>query len=204
MLQYDQAIEEKKSTSDQLALLQKSLDCDVNNIASYERLVRQYRSKNEGDSAEIQKMLFGAIAEGKALALAHFALSNLYFIDGDTKQADWHMQQSYKQDTKFAVIGNNYAWTLAHRDPPELDQAYEIIHSVIEQAPNDARFRDTYATILMKQGKTEEAIQEFEKALKGLTIRQSVHQNLAVLYRKLGKDAIAAEHEKLAVTESKQ
>ena len=96
------------------------------------------------------------------------------------------------------MIANNLAWTLATREPPELEQALELITAVLKNEPGVAQFLDTYATILMKQGEHEQAIAEFEKALPGLTDRTTVHQNLASLYRQIGHAAMATEHEKLA------
>ena len=204
LLQHDRAVTGNASIGEQLEQLQKALEADVNYLPIYERLIRQYRRQDDKTSKEIRTLLSGAIAGGESSPLAHFALSNVYMIDGQKDEADWHLQQAYRQDSKFAVIGNNLAWILAHRDPPELDQAFEIIKSVMVEAPGDARFRDTYATILMKQGKDDQAIIEFERALPGMTDRSTIHQSLAILYRKIGRASIADEHERLAVDAAKK
>jgi len=204
MLQHDRAVTSNASIGEQLGHLQKALEADVNYLPIYERLIRQYRRQDDKTSKEIRTLLSGAVAGGESSPLAHFALSNVYMIDGQKEEADWHLSKAYQQDSKFAVIGNNLAWILAHRDPPELDQAFEIVKSVMEQAPEDARFRDTYATILMKQGKDDVAIIEFERALPGMTDRTTIHQSLAALYRKIGRVTIAEEHERLAVTAAKK
>ena len=81
---------------------------------------------------------------------------------------------------------------------------WELITAVLKNEPGVAQFRDTYATILMKQGEHEQAIAEFEKALPGLTDRTTVHQNLASLYRQIGHTAMATEHEKLAEESKKK
>ena len=204
LLQHDRAVTTNASIGEQLGHLQKALEADVNYLPIYERLIGQYRRKDDKTSKEIRTLLSGAVAGGESSPLAHFALSNVYMIDGQKDEADWHLRQAYQQDSKFAVIGNNLAWILAHRDPPELDQAFEIVKSVMEQAPEDARFRDTYATILMKQGKDDVAIIEFERALPGMTDRTTIHQSLAALYRKIGRVTIAEEHEKLAAEAAKK
>ncbi len=198
VLQHDRKVLEGRSVGEQLAMLQKALSIDINCVPIYQRLITQFRRGAPESETGIESMLTSTIARGESTALAHFALSNVYWLQGKSSEADRELQQAYKQDSSFAVIANNLAWMLATREPPELEQALEIITAVLKNEPSVAQFRDTYATILMKQGDHEQAIAEFEKALPGLTDRTTVHQNLASLYREIGHAAMATEHEKLA------
>jgi len=170
----------------------------VNYLPVYDRLIRQYRVLKGEELDSVREILTGVIATGGSSALAHFALSNVLWSEGKTEDADWHLQQAYRMDNKFAVIGNNMAYILANRDPPELDQAWTVIKAVVDQMPENAEFRDTMGMILMKLGKSDEAITELERALPGLKTPKVTHQNLASLYKKLGRDQIAAQHEAMA------
>lgn len=198
VLQHDRKVSEGGSVGEQLTMLQKALSIDKNCVPVYQRLITQFRRGAPESETGIESMLTSTIAKGESTALAHFALSNVYWLQGKSGEADRELQRAYKQDRSFAVIANNLAWMLAMREPPELEQALEIITAVLKNEPSVAQYRDTFATILMKQGAHEPAIAEFEKALPGLTDRTTVHQNLARLYRQIGHAAMATEHEKLA------
>jgi len=204
VLQHDRKVSEGRSVGEQLAMLQKALSIDMNCVPIYQRLITQFRRGAPESETGIESMLTSTIARGESTALAHFALSNVYWLQGKSSEADRELLQAYKQDSSFAVIANNLAWMLATREPPELEQALEIITAVLKNEPGVAQFRDTYATILMKLGEHEQAIAEFEKALPGLTDRTTVHQNLARLYRQIGHAAMATEHEKLAEESKKE
>lgn len=183
----------------QFRALEQAIQFDVDYVPIYERLIRQYRradSKVEAD--EIRDMLETAIAKGESTSLAHFALGNLLWIEDNIDKAEWHINQAYRLDDRLAVVGNNLAWLLAHRDPPQLDQALSLIDSVVKKRPDDARFRDTLATILMKQGKLEASLVEFEKALPSIRNKRPLHSKLSEIYSKLGNKELADLHKKLA------
>lgn len=198
VLQHDRAVQNRAPAKEQLAFLARALEIDVNFLPIYDRLIRQFRVRKGEELETVRELLAGVIASGSSSALAHFAMSNILWSEGKIEDADWHLAQAYRMDSKFAIIGNNMAWILANRDPPELEQAMIIAKAVVEQVPNNADFRDTLATVLMKQGKLEEAISEFERALPGLKDASVAHASLATLYRKLGREEIAAQHELLA------
>ena len=183
----------------QFRALEQAIQFDIDYVPIYERLIRQYRrADSETQATEIREMLETSIARGESTSLAHFALGNLLWIEEDFEKAEWHINQAYRLDDRLAVVGNNLAWLLANRDPPELDQAYSLIDSVVKKRPDDARFRDTLATILMKQGKLQEALVEFETALPQIRNKRPVHKKLAEIYTKLGNKKLAQLHEDLA------
>jgi len=187
---------------EQLRLLQKALDFDINYVVIYQRILSQFRGrlKVDPDSAkELEELLVGSIASGEASALAHFAMSNLKSLQDRTEDAQWHIEKAYALDPKFAVIANNLAWFLAKDgETQDLDRAYELAVSVVEQVPDDPRLRDTLATVLMKQEKYDEALSQFEMVLRDIVDKKPVHKNLAFVYEKLGKPDLAEAHRKLA------
>ena len=83
---------------------------------------------------------------------------------------------------------------LAHRDQPDLAKAYELVINALRTSPTEARFRDTLATILMKQGRYYEAIAEFESILEKATDKISIHRKLAELYANVKEHSLAQKH----------
>jgi Tfp pilus assembly protein PilF len=73
-----------------------------------------------------------------------------------------------------------------------------IAAEVVKKNPNDGRFRDTLATILMKQQKSAQALVEFQQALPTANNRSEIHQKMASIYRELGKSELAVFHEEQA------
>jgi len=199
LLRHDLTPINDQSFAQQFGFLQKSLDQDPNYPPVYERLIAQYRLQDkESESEKVRELLQATVASGTTPALAHFALSNLLWLDGNGTQAEWHIQQAYRLDPKFALIGNNLAWILAHKEVPELDTAYNLSKSVVETVPTEPRFRDTLATVLMKLGRREEAVAEFEKSLVTIREKRPVHEKLAELYALLGNEQLATLHREQA------
>ena len=194
--QHDIAVKNNESLEIKLKHIQSALKYDSNHVPAYDRLVFNYRNfDSPNDLPEIREQLEKTIVSGKSPALSHFSLSNILWIDGDKEKSQWHMEQAYSHDKGFAVVANNLAWILAHNDPPELDRAFELIGSVVEQAPGDVRFRDTLATILMKQEKFDKAAVEFEKCLADIEDKREIHKKLAVIYDKLGRSSLSRIHQ---------
>ena len=194
--QHDIAVKNNESLEIKLKHIQSALKYDSNHVPAYDRLVFNYRNfDTPNDLAEIREQLEQTIASGKSPALSHFSLSNILWVDGDKEQSQWHMEQAYSHDKGFAVVANNLAWILAHNAPPDLDRAFELIDSVVEQAPEDVRFRDTLATILMKQEKFDKAAVEFEKCLSDVEDKREIHKKLAVIYDKLGRSSLSRIHQ---------
>lgn len=201
VLSHDMAVAKRKSIEVQLKALQNAMRFDINYTPIYERLIVQYRRPGTENSENIKSILETAIAAGESTSLAHFAIGNLYWLNGENKKAEFHIEQSYRLDNRLAVVGNNLAWLLAHKLEPELDQAYSLASSVVEQVPDDPRFRDTLATVLMKQEQYNDALVEFEKALRDIRNKHPVHEKIAFIYDKLNNSNLSQLHKKLAKEE---
>ncbi len=184
----------------QLGSLQNAMEFDINYAPIYERLIRQYRrSDGQTNAVSIKSMLESAIANGQSTALAHFAIGNMYWIQGENDKAEWHISQAYRIDNRLAAVGNNLAWLLAHKEEPELEQALKLARAVVKQDSDKSSFRDTLATVLMKRGELEEALVEFEKILPQIVNTKPVHEKISYIYEKLGNEDLAALHHQLAV-----
>lgn len=177
-------------------LLSKSLNHNENHLPTYEALIRLYRTQPDSPARqEITTSLMKAVQSDKPIALAHFALSNILWTENKFSEAEDHMEKAFRLDSKFAVVANNLAWLLAHSHNPDLDRAHQLAKMAVEQYPGQGRIRDTLATILMKQEKHEQALAEFQRALPTVAKRKEVHKKMATIYRKIGKNELAQQHE---------
>lgn len=197
-LLYDQS----EDFSAKLKLIQQSLNYDINYLGAYQRLIQQFRIEtvqSAEKAAQIEQLLLTNIATGEATPLAHFAMSSLKSISGDREAAQFHIERAFSLDPRFGVIANNLAWMLANdEENPDLQRAFELASDVLQRFPEDARFRDTFATILLKQGDFEQALTQFELILGSNANQQAIHQKLAIIYRQLEKPDLAKLHKKLA------
>ncbi len=164
-MRYDLAAQQDSAFREQFAFLQKALGQDENYLNIYDRLIKLYRSQaNEAEAESIKKALMETATE-KPTPMAHLALSNLFWLEGNTEEAQWHAKKAYEIDPKFSIVLNNLAWMLAHQEAPDLEQASTLIKTALETAPADTRFLDTFGTVLLFQEKYEEAITALQKAL---------------------------------------
>ena len=194
--QHDLALKKDVEFQKRLDYLRSALVHDVNHIAAYDRLITSYRTVAEAkELASIRSELETSIATGKSPALSHFSLSNILWIEGDIEQAQWHMEQAYRHNNAFSSVANNLAWLLVNREPPELERAYSLSKSVVDQVPDNPVFRDTLGTVLLKQENYDEAAIEFEKCLKHGKDLKVLHQKLAFVYQKLNKPNFVRKHE---------
>ena len=180
----------------QMKYIENALVFDVNNLEIYNRMITLYgRAKDSEEGAKIRGTLESMISEGKSPALGHFALSCIYMLNLNSKQAEFHLNQSYKLNQNLPVVTNNLAWMLAHTEVPDLDRAMDLIQSAIKDVPENVSFRGTLATILMKQGKLDLAIAEYERVLSQLPDPRGAHQKLAEMYKQLDQPSMAKLHE---------
>ncbi len=198
--QYDTALKEKPTQIRlQFDLLTKALGQDLFYSAIYERLISFYSMAQLSEEAnETENLLKTLLSEGRSPALAHFALSGIYELQGNESKAQFHIFQSYRLDSNFPLVTNNLAWILANSEQPDLPKAYELVQNAIVADPGDQRFLDTRATILMKQGKTHDAIAEFEAILAVASDKVSIHRRLVELYGKLDILDMAKMHSEKA------
>jgi tetratricopeptide (TPR) repeat protein len=199
VLQHDLSAKRKDGFGRQFAFLQNALALDENYVAVYQRLIALYQKQPDSEEAtSIKKQLLDSVTSDRPSSMAHFALSNVLWMEDEKDKAEWHLEQAYNLDKNFTVIVNNLAWMLAHRKNPDLDRALELAETALSKSPNDSRFLDTQATILMKQGNFQDAVTQFQKALPNSKVSKNIHRNLAICFRKLGRDDLAEQHERNA------
>jgi tetratricopeptide (TPR) repeat protein len=95
------------------------------------------------------------------------------------------------------VVMNNLADALAEQENGDLTLALGLITEALRLMPNKEHLYDTRGKIFLRQGKTTEAIADFERALSEPTIRVEVYKNLADAWRTAGNAAEASRFQTL-------
>jgi tetratricopeptide (TPR) repeat protein len=182
---------------DQLALLEKALEYDPNQIDVTMRLWAFTRVR--GDAVEkARAAVRRQLASGKASAITHLALGMDAWERGKQDEALVHLEQGYQLAPQMGVVGNNLAWVLANAQPPDLPRALALSNSVLERWPEDPMFRDTRGQIHVKMGHWKEALTDLQVALRGRPNDVALHRALAETYRRLEMPEMAAEHQRRA------
>lgn len=84
----------------------------------------------------------------------------------DRKEEAWQcFEKSLKASPKDIHVMNNYAYYLSESGA-QLEKAEAMSRTTIEAEPENATFLDTYAWVLYKMGRYEEAVKYAEKAVK--------------------------------------
>jgi len=73
-----------------------------------------------------------------------------------------------------------------------------LVNTALADRPDDARFLDTRGTIHYLGEDWKSALTDLERAVRGVRDKKAIHRKLATIYDKLGMQAIADEHRKLA------
>lgn len=83
---------------------------------------------------------------------------------GDDDASDQWFEMAIEAHAQNLIALNNYAYYLALRGQ-KLERAKELAARVVELAPGDANFEDTYAWVLFRSGDVEEALTWIELSL---------------------------------------
>ena len=167
-------------------------------MTSYLKLVTEFQNLKDLDD-DSRHRIADLIKSQTTLpgppAVAFYALSNLDFLKGDMEQYQINLMKSFERDPQFTIAANNLAWLLAHdQEVLDLEKANLLASELVQKFPENPRFRDTFGTILMKQGKFEEALSQLEPILNRVPDKGAVHLKLAEIYEHLQKPALAKIH----------
>lgn len=98
------------------------------------------------------------------LAQFYGSLGDAYHAIGNHESSDEAYEMSLSVQENNAYVLNNYSYYLSERNE-ELDKALEMAKKANELQPGEATFQDTYAWVLYKLSRYEEAREWLEKAL---------------------------------------
>lgn len=126
-----------------------------------------YQQSKEFTEAE-KSYLRAVKMSGENVALkgqTYSSLGDVYNELGNYSKSDEYFDLALELDGKNAYVLNNYSYYLSLRND-RLDKAAEMSMRANELSPNNSSFLDTYAWILYKSSKYQEAKEWQEKALK--------------------------------------
>jgi Flp pilus assembly protein TadD len=178
-------------------LLAIGLENSPNEMLLFDRIIKLLKTGDVvADDAEV--FLKQNIVTGRAVGVSHLILGTHLFDAGDPMTAGLHLEQAFKQLPFGPVVANNFAWYLIKGEGADAPRALSIIDSVIKVQPENPEFRDTKGHILMKLGRWQDAVAEFETTLETLSNRPTTHDALANAYQLLGVEGLADDHRRAA------
>ncbi|MDZ4848291.1 MAG: hypothetical protein SGI77_03280 [Pirellulaceae bacterium] len=153
------------------------------------------------------------LATGGASAVSHLLLGNAYMnkvsVEKDANEEEndkymtkamSHWQLAMGQDPNLVLAMNNLAVGFSMLKPPKIKEAISIIDRAIELSDGDAEFFDSKGEILDRAGRPDEAIIEYEKALRSDPMRVATRDKLVRSYQAAGMMDEADAHEKKAAS----
>ena len=187
----------KQAQPDKVALRLNLLQRALKFIPDNSRVLEQLAVLAADDSDEAraaQEALSAVLTEGTVTPKVHLMLGIAAYKRGDYDQEEHHLRLALAGDPKLVVAANNLAWRLAHSDPPQLDEALELIEQAVKQSPGQPEIRATRGRIYQLFDRTDDAILDLEFALSRLKNRPDIHTALADLYATAGNEDLARLH----------
>jgi tetratricopeptide (TPR) repeat protein len=187
---------ENGQLSANIQLLDKAFKQDPTNPMVAEEIARLARVNGPSPGEELISVLQEYLAEGKATAITHALISELYLLRKNFAKALPHLEQVVmKMDTAPQYM-NNLAYVLAELHPQRIDEALKWARRAVELAPSAADFHDTLAKVLTEMNRNTEAIVSLETAIELQPQRIDFHERVSQLYQQAGNTAMAAQHQK--------
>ena len=126
-------------------------------------LIQSNEAGANGDPTKQKEILEKLVAAYPNDERAHFNLGGYYFGQQDFTQAISHYKRATElapdYSTAFNILGYAYRQNEAYNDAENAFKKY------IELIPNDPNPYDSYAELLLKMGRFDEAIAQYNKAL---------------------------------------
>ena len=156
-------------------------------------------ARNGSPAAEqMRGFLQDQLARGQAPAVGHLLLGTDAIATNDLPRAIQHLELAFALAPEMPQISNNLAWALAHRQPPDLDRALDLVDEMLEQFPDLAELLDTRGTIYLKRRQWQQAATDFNRVLSVRPKNAQLHRSLATAYRQLGLNDLAESHARKA------
>ena len=115
LVRFDQT--ELTDINGRLGWLGQASRLDPNNPSVYARLVRFYQQLEEGGEREkLRESLAQSIVRGNDSAFAHFALGSIFYLEQNSEESLFHMEQAFRQAPQMLDVANNLAWLLSQKD----------------------------------------------------------------------------------------
>lgn len=153
------------------------------------------RKKNYKEAVEAMNAGLKLVVDDKKLEKDFYSnLGDNYNNMKEYAKSDEAYEKALKIDSTDVYVLNNYSYYLSLRNE-KLDKAEEMSRRSNQLSPANASFEDTYAWILYKQGKYQEAVKWVYKALdKGAEKNATVLEHMGDIQYKLGNTDKALEY----------
>jgi tetratricopeptide (TPR) repeat protein len=185
------------------SVLNEIIDLDAANIETYTMLAYAHQQLGQNNlAAEVLE---------KALELdpnSMEALSSLALLYDDQRKFEhsdrlyqralkMYEDGKYQKDQSYALLLNNYAYSLAERNE-RLEDALDMVKQSIESEPENSSFLDTIGWVHFKLGNNTPASEYIEKAIQmrqgaGLAPGPVLLDHLGDIYYKMGQKQKALE-----------
>ena len=171
---------------------------DCENVAAFQAAIRLYRQQDDRGQALVLAAIQQVSDDQPSAAMPLFALGVIHRLEDQSAESKAAIQAAHERlnpnQPGYTAVVNNLAWLLAHDREPDLEQAFKLAGMAVRRNPNEGRLRDTLATVLMKQGRYQKALVEFQKALPTIPDKSPVHSKMAEIYDLLDQPQLAALH----------
>ena len=127
------------------------------------------------------------------------AMGDIYHMTDQAKEAYLCYDSALVYNPSNVLVLNNYAYYLSEEDK-ELDKAEQMSLRTIKAEPNNATYLDTYAWLLYKQQRYEEAYTYIEQALAADSVPSDVlYEHAGDICYRMGDTARAVDYWKQAL-----
>lgn len=127
------------------------------------------------------------------------AMGDIYHMTDQAEEAYLCYDSALVYNPSNVLVLNNYAYYLSEEDK-ELDKAEQMSLRTIKAEPNNATYLDTYAWILYKQQRYEEAYTYIEQALAADSVPSDVlYEHAGDICYRMGDTARAVDYWKQAL-----
>ncbi|MEO1996725.1 MAG: hypothetical protein ABGZ17_15785, partial [Planctomycetaceae bacterium] len=120
-------LEDIVDVAQKYTLLEQGLRVYPNEPLIFDRLMRILQSE-DGDVAK--KQLVELLTRGHAQALVHLLLGTLAGVEGDSKQAIFHLERANDIEPNTPIVMNNLAWHMSQTESGNLGAALKLSNLV--------------------------------------------------------------------------
>ena len=168
-------------------------------------------------SEAIESLEFGRrllIEDNETAESIYVYLAESYYKEKQYAKSYQNFDKALKINPRSKYVLNNYSYYLSLQEE-KLDLAISMCEKLMRIEPNNANSQDTYAWVLFKANKIDEALIWIEKAVKNsLNQSATILEHYGDILKKLGRDAeakdawqraleVARNEEQIAEIESK-
>jgi tetratricopeptide (TPR) repeat protein len=152
----------------------------------------------------MRERLMDRLATGQTPATMHLLVGSLYVAEARWDDAQRHLEQAYRLDSRLPALLNQLAWALASGKSPDLERALRLAEAAVELSPDEPAVRATRGRILARLQQWQEALTDLEAVLKSGVEQSEIHATLGEVYTALGDAGMAKRHQALAERHAKK